>query len=297
MDLFNLALESTSKVERMFLSAKTPAQRELVVAMNKGTVSLEETSDGKPFNEIEHVIYGRITDFNQLKEASSMETQEQWEVRIPKTDKNAGKGSIRVRKTTIAGGDPVYVVTTKIPTNGEGDKLELALPSNEDNFLQFKYLAEQGMVKNRYHFPIVGTDMVWEVDVFPKEGGGYHEWCKIDLEVKNRETPIPELPLVLENIILPEGFGRQDSEKAAALITQIYEKCFITQNEFLNKTIKPEDGTPDVHTGTEETGEQPVAPAADTVGDPDAAPQSSNEVPENMNAPDADLDPNLAEKP
>jgi len=292
MDLLNLALESQPTSVRMFKAASSQHHRELIAMTARGDIALEEASDGKAVQEVEHVIYGRITDFDQLKDAASMETQEQWEVRIPKTDKNAGKGSIRVRKTVIAGGDPTYVITTKIPTNADGDKMELPLPSNESNFIQFKFLAEQGLIKNRYHFPIVGTDMVWEVDVFPKEGGGYHEWCKIDLEVKSRDTPIPELPIQLEDIILPEGFGRQDSEKAAAMITKIYEEFFIAKNQFVSGQISGEKPVePEVHTGTEETQEQPTSPEAK----PKAEMTSPNEVPENMGEPSPDLAPNIAE--
>lgn len=297
MDLYTLALEARTPAARKFLTASSTAARELVAQFSdKKEIALEEIADGKPMNEIEHVIYGRIANFDELKEAASMESHEQWEVRIAKTDKNAGKGSIRVRKTVIAGGDPAYVITTKVPLNEDGDKLELALQSNADNFLQFKYLAEQGLIKNRYHFPIVGTDMVWEVDVFPKEGGGYHEWCKIDLEVKDRSAPIPELPITLEDIILPLGYGRQDEEAAGKLITKLYEDYFIAKNQFKDGTIEaehPDPEKPAIHTGTEETPAQPTAPEA---GDAPDLVGSPNEIPENMDQPTNGLDPNLPEE-
>lgn len=293
MDLMQKAMVTLMDAPRQFLAADTKEQRELVaLSRGRASVALEEASDGKVITEIEHVIYGKISDFDQLKEAASMESQEQWEVRIPQTEKNAGKGSIRCRKTTIAGGDPDYVLTTKIPTNKDGDKLELPLPSNEENFLQFKFLADQGMIKNRYHFPIVGTKLVWEVDVFPKPEGGYHEWCKIDLEVTDRDAIIPELPIQLDEIILPAGYGRQDEEKTAEFITRLYELYFISPNQFKNPTQPNTTEAQTVHTGTEETPAAPVVPETPA---PPPEVQSANELPENMTEPSPDLDPNLPE--
>lgn len=204
----------------------------LDVAM--GRPALEEVADGKAIREIEHTIYARIVDFGQLQKAASMEKHEQWEIKVPKTDLNAGRGGIRVRKTEIEGGEPVYVLTTKITANESGDKIELPIPTNEDNFHQIKFLSERGMIKHRYHFPIVGTELVWEVDMFPKQDGeGYHEWCKIDLEVQDRDAPIPELPLNFEEVIMPKGYGREDEEASEAKVTALYDQCFLARNPFL----------------------------------------------------------------
>lgn len=298
MYLLNMAL-----LAQPARSIQSSAQKVLSRLFGKG-LAMEELSDGKVFKEIEHVIYAKIVDFDELKKAVSMEHQEQWEVRIPKTDKNAGKGTIRVRKTWIEGGDPTYVITTKIPTNTEGDKIELPLPSNADNFTQFRFLAEQGMKKIRYCFPIIGTKKVWEFDVFVDVEGKPHEWCKIDLEVESRDEPIPEFPIRLDEVILPEGFGRKDPEESGKFISKLYEDFFITKNEFLNPPPVPVNGD-GVSTGTEPRLDDPTpkepaepdpplpealkdkpkdpaeeAPAEETPAEPDPAATPEEEEPE-----------------
>jgi hypothetical protein len=203
--------------------------------------SLEERSDGKAGDEFEHTLYAKLTDPSQLSQAKSMEHQSQWEIRIEKTEKNAGKGSVRVRKTWIDGGDPDFVRTTKIPLDPDGGnakKKEIPMPSNADEFLAFQFLADQGMVKDRYHFPIMGTDLVWEVDCYPKEGGGYHEWVKIDLEVKDLSAPLPELPIQLEDVILPVGVGKLTKQEHDERVSQLYDDCFISPNPFKSGQIR-----------------------------------------------------------
>lgn len=209
--------------------------REYFPAHLIGGLGMEERADGKAEKEIEFTIYARMPDMSQLNGAKSKEHQEQWEVRVAGTDKNAGEGSMRVRKTVIEGADPVYTRATKIPYNATNDKIEVPMPSNEDEFLAFGYLAEQGMIKDRFHFPIMGTELVWEVDCFPKPDGGYHEWVKIDLEVKDREMRLPEFPVTLEDVILPKDFGKIPQEEWEKQVSELYEKYFIAKNPILVK--------------------------------------------------------------
>lgn len=194
-----------------------------------------EAADGRAVNEIEHVIYARIVDMDQLKKAASIEHQEQWEIKIPKTDGNAGSGSIRVRKTWVEGSDPTYEIVTKVKKNADGDKIEVSLPGNENVFLQFKFLSESGMIKDRHRFPVEGTDLVWEVDMFKKADGTYHNWCKIDLEVPSRNDQLPELPMQFATIIMPEGMGEDDKIDREKTITNLYRECFLTTNTFLSR--------------------------------------------------------------
>lgn len=206
------------------------------IPLSRPYMALEEIANGEPVKEIEHTIYARVSVPSELERAASKEHQEQWEIRIEKSEANAGKGSMRVRKTWIDGQDPVYVRTAKVVMNDKGDKIELPLPSNKDEFTVFKFLAGQGMKKDRFTFPIVGTDLKWEIDMFPKaDGSGYHEWCKIDLEVRDREQPIPEFPIALEDVILPKGYGRQDEVADDAKVGELYEQIFTTKNEFAYK--------------------------------------------------------------
>ena len=215
-------------------------------------IVLEEESTGVADKEIEFVIYARMTDPDELKNAASMEHQEQWEIRIEKTEENAGKGTLRVRKTWLDGQEPVYTRTSKVVLNKEtGDKLEIVQPSNQDEFNLFKFLSSKGMIKDRYNFPIVGTKLVWEIDCYPKPDGGYYDWVKIDLEVTDRNIQIPEFPISLEDVILPEDKGREPGQ--GEKITELYDQYFLAKNQFLEAKKKgldkPVDASDQIATG------------------------------------------------
>jgi CYTH domain-containing protein len=199
-------------------------------------IALEEASDGRAHRECEHTFYGRIEDFSVLDQAASMEHHEQWEVRVPKTEANGGKGRFRVRKTIIDGKVPEYVLTCKTKIGDTGDELEVSVPTTEPMFEQFKLMSEQGMIKDRYHFPVEGSDLVWEVDMFYLPGAEvgsrkYFSWCKIDLEVDNRNTPIPGLPFEFAEIIMAEEGNRTADEEAQ--VRRLYDTEFNTRNVHL----------------------------------------------------------------
>jgi hypothetical protein len=197
-------------------------------------LALEEVADGVAFREIEHVLYARVPNFEELKKAASSEHQEQWEIKIPKTAENSSAGSMRIRRTVKNSDQVEYVLTTKTVMGSEGDKLEVPIPTTLDNFQQFKRFSNRGMVKDRYFFPVEGTDLVWEVDMFYRPGatigsGDYHEWCKIDLEVKDRAAPLPPLPIELTDVIAAPYGKRSEAEEAK--VTSLYHNEFITKNE------------------------------------------------------------------
>lgn len=192
--------------------------------------SLEEDPENGTFNkEIEHVYYGRITDFKQLEKANSKERQEQWEVKIPLVGGNAAKGSIRVRSTKIADCPIEYTLTSKITLDESGEKMEVSLPTTAEQFIQFKFLAKQGMVKDRYTFD-TENGLKWEVDVFLDPKGGYFQWCKIDLEVPSMDTPIPAFPLELTNQIDGTSLERDSSEDKK--VQSLYDQYFLTKNVY-----------------------------------------------------------------
>lgn len=200
-------------------------------------IALEEASDGKANQEIEHTFYARLSpdQMEQLKKAQSVEHHEQWEVKIPETEKNAGSGRIRIRETVAPEKDPEYVLTVKTITNKEGDRIEVPVPTTKDMFHQFKLLADEGMVKTRYVFPIEGSDMKWEIDMFYAPGGvvgtqHYAEWCKIDLEVKDRTAAIPPFPIQMEEVI--NGARGQRTEQEEEKLHQLFQEIFITKNPF-----------------------------------------------------------------
>jgi hypothetical protein len=142
---------------------KRPVKFLLPTPETKFTVSLEEIATGVAAPEVEHVIYGRLLDLGQLARASHMEKQEQWEVKVPKTNDNATRGTIRVRKTMIEGSPDEYTLCGKTPAGDASNPLErkeVPIPCTQDMFDVIKSMASAGMRKDRYFFPATATGEV-----------------------------------------------------------------------------------------------------------------------------------------
>lgn len=200
-------------------------------------MALEDQADGKAHLETEHVLYARCVDFAFLKNAKSMEHQEQWEVKIPKSEQNGGSGRIRIRKTVKAGFPPEYTQTTKTLDPKTGGNIEVSIPVSEELFNQFRIMSANGMRKDRYFYPVEdGSDRVYEVDMFLKAGTQagaeqYYEWCKIDLEVDDMNAAMPPLPDGFADII-SAPFGKRTPEEEAR-VTSLYHNEFTAKNPFI----------------------------------------------------------------
>ena len=210
-------------------------------------MAFEEQATGKANFEREYVFYAKLTDSSILEQASHVESQEQWTFKIDKTDKNHCSGQIRIRRTDD-NGKVSYVQTVKTPMKPlEGDSarsdatvpdasqnmLEVAIDASEDAFKQFKMIADQGMIKTRYTFPIEGTELKFEVDVFHLPNGEKSQWVKVDLEVDKPLESVPSLPDAFTEVIYNQKDEQTDEEKD--LIRSLYENVFLTKNEYLNK--------------------------------------------------------------
>lgn len=198
------------------------------------SVVLEEATDGSVVKEKEYTVFAQLLDFSQLSQASRVIKQEQWGVHIPKGEQNAVEGNIRVRKVEEEGKEPEYHLTTKVKM-GEGDKLECTVLTTEANFTQFAFLANDGMIKERYEFPIEGTELKWEIDVYRKPDGTNHSWCRLDLEVPSFDTKLPELPIEFGEVILPEGYGDMDKEERSERVAKLYAEVFRAPNKYLKR--------------------------------------------------------------
>lgn len=184
--------------------------------------------------EKEHVIVARLLNFAQLKKANKAVVIEQYMVKVDKTDKNAGSGSIRIRKVTDRKGNVTYEMTTK--NNVKDGRIETTTVANEMMFKQMQALAEGGMLKHRYSFNIKGTDFVWEVDVVPDGSGGYKQWCLCECEVADLATQRPELPIETEEAYLsPSLNGKADEETFMAKKHEVLERFFIQENPLLKE--------------------------------------------------------------
>lgn len=192
-------------------------------------ISLEEDTSGLFVKEIEHVFYARITDFKQLNSCDSKVRMEQWEIKLPMTHENAAKGSIRVRSIKEENKPVEYVLTSKISINESGDKLEASVPSTAEQFVQFKFLADVGMIKDRYTFNLE-NGLKWEIDVFIDQDGGYYQWCKIDFEVPNHETKVPSFPIDFLDVVKGSELERGSAEDKQ--VQKLYDNYFLTKNMY-----------------------------------------------------------------
>jgi hypothetical protein len=147
--------------------------------------------------ETEIEIYSRITNFKGLMQADKKETHIQANFRFSET------ASLRVRKT-INGNETIYEETIKIDkpiANTASSKEETTILISQLFFDEFLQGTEHYMHKDRYIFiskdqaltlelnektiTIVVPEVIYECDVFIKDGGGYYDWCKIDVEIDN----------------------------------------------------------------------------------------------------------------
>lgn len=178
-------------------------------------VGLESTpADGKVRIEKEHVWLVRGIDLEQLKKlAKGSELQEQWTI--------MGEGfNLRIRATD----NVKFIQTGKTWQHGVDGKTEVELPVNRAMFEVFKKASPSGMIKRRWFVDWQGV--TFEVDIFYKEVDGELEivpWCKIDLEVRDLDKPLPTLPFTAEEIIKDEPAHRTpEMEKVIPLIYQRY---------------------------------------------------------------------------
>lgn len=185
---------------------------DILASLNLG---LEDLENGQASREKEYAWYGRLTNPEVLQKAAAQETQKQSSLK--------GKGgTIRVRET-IALGQVRYTLTAKAYV-GLGDANEASTPVSKDLHEIFKAITGESMDKIRYTFPIEGTDLKWEVDVFIDAQGNPKEWVKIDLEVPDTVTEWPPLPVVLADTIFA-GNDQYTTEQRSKL-DQLFATVF-----------------------------------------------------------------------
>ncbi len=195
-----------------------------------------EPEQKKLKKEKEFVFYGKVADFKELKACKNVEYQEQYEVKIQQSDKNATGGRIRVRKTVKGEKEPKFVLTTKTKLP-DGSDYESDCKTTEENFIQFKYFCEGGMIKDRYSFPVEGhKGLRWEVDGFTGTNGLFHECVKIDLEVEDEGIEManmPPFPIQLTDVITNQNGQRTPEEEA--IVRTLYDTVFRTPNPIISK--------------------------------------------------------------
>lgn len=176
--------------------------------------------------ELEHCWYGQLVDRTELEAAATVESQEQWQVKSHVEDCQYG-GSIRVRKT-VRGDMTSYMLCIKAFEQGKLGVLENEFEINEGTFEQFKRIAESGMIKTRYTFPIEGTQYAFEVDLPPDQEDD--AWVKIDLEIDDPKYPIPEMPIQLKGLVKDVKSTRSPEQEK--LIKAVQSRYFAVPNAY-----------------------------------------------------------------
>lgn len=185
--------------------------------------------------EFEIEIYLSGYDIDEIASKSSVnEHQEQWGIFVPKSDKNAASGSLRVRKTDVAGHDSIYEFTSKIK-NGESGNSEAEDSVGSGQFEHFKLLADQGLIKQRFDIPATnkaGVAYTQEVDVFRNKDGELIPWVKIDAEVPEGTTITPEdIQLKYDEIIIVTPKTKADNVGGInEKLREMYDKYFCSKN-------------------------------------------------------------------
>lgn len=187
----------------------------------KPTVSIEayEWMAGQTKLEVEFTIYAELQDLSVLDAAVSKERQQQVTISL----ETETEISQRIRSVN----DKRWILTTKEPPERGFGKLETECDISKDMFhTLMRATTEKLVVKTRYFFPIPGTNLQWEVDVFNTNSGGLHPWVKIDLEVPNFEMEIPPLPFQVSSIIYSDSDDLTIVEKRK--IKSLWEEEWVT---------------------------------------------------------------------
>lgn len=266
MSLFDLNFASISRE-----AAEQMADQETEQKLNE-----EIENVGKAVREKEHTVYARILDFSQLKKADKAEIQEQHIIPVERTDKNRGSGKIRIRKVTSRSGDVRYELTTKSDVK-EG-KIEVTVPTTEENFIQFKVMASVSMFKHRYTFTDEDSGLKWEVDAVPDGNGGYYPWVRAEIEVKDLNDKVPEFPIKTEEVIYPPELSETSEEEYEEKTDKLNSRFFVKGNIYLddnntqNQTELKGDADKVVETKPEsDTEDTPDADEADKEKDAKAS--------------------------
>lgn len=173
--------------------------------------------------ELEYVYFYRVEDLNRIKnKATHEERQEQYEL-FKRVDTER-EITLRVRCVD----ETTYTLTMKEKLKGRPGKMEMTLPIDKNFFDIFKFMADTGFKKVRYHIPISGKSYQWEVDLYYDKDNRPVSWVKVDLEVPG-PIAVPKIPFKFEDAITNQPSQRTPEEN-----TQL-ERLFKMQYNVLYK--------------------------------------------------------------
>lgn len=187
-------------------------------------VSLSLEDGAGSGREIERVYYARLSDVSQLSRAQRSETHFQWERRVYN---KAGEVIGTERSREIDDGEH-YEYTIKV-RDGQPGVDEHTLGSSKEMHQVMRQLAERGLSKIRYCFPVKtnaageSIDLVWEIDAFVLPDGSLDPWVKVDLEVPSADIVAPSFPLRVDDII-DNSFDQTVPSDRMKIIDNLYQR-------------------------------------------------------------------------
>ncbi len=208
---------------------------------------LEAIADGQKRQELEYTFYGKLDDMSVLETDKVSAKEEQEQYFIPLESENIG---MRIRRINLTN----FVMTIKARRDGIKGKEEVEQPITEDTFNLLRETATSGYKKTRYIIPVEGSDLKWEVDVFKDAVEQVNSWIKLDLEVPEVDTNLPELPFALSESIVAQGDRKTEEEK------MFLDKLWHTDWNILvnNPPVTGADDNTDGQVIQEETSDKPT---------------------------------------
>lgn len=171
-----------------------------------------EAIDGEKHIEREYTAYARVKDFSWIDDAPEHEHHLQWKIDYGEDSKL--KGRLRL----INGRR--YTETVKEDLISEEGSYECEYDIPRDAFEMKRKHCKEGYSKDRYNFPISGTNLKWEIDVFKSKSGGRSDWIKIDLEYNSKSDIDFALPIEVTDLFL---VGKDSPQEAHDMAKQLWE--------------------------------------------------------------------------
>lgn len=183
---------------------------------------INELLESATQQEIEYVFFGKPKNFDFTKKYKGTSIA-QFEIRTNEDDPHK-KGIVRVRRTNNKIHTMAIKYTDGFRKSGMYDVKENEFDISPDVFDAFRRISHFGFDKIRYVIP-VGNNLVYEIDVFKDKHGNFNEWIKIDLEVPNESTPVPELPIEMDRLVTSQMATRGKEEQE--LINKVWKSFML----------------------------------------------------------------------
>ncbi|TXI11118.1 MAG: hypothetical protein E6Q68_06895 [Polynucleobacter sp.] len=153
--------------------------------------------NGKVVDEIEKAYYIKLNNIDELKKASKIERFHQRSIRHNDV-------IMRVRKIEPILNSEIdrtkYELTIKKKL-GTGEAKEYTENTTVELFDFFGTFAERDEIKDRHYFEVVGTNLVWEVDMFLKNDSAYRYWARAEIEIPSKGVSLPQLPDIYNEFV------------------------------------------------------------------------------------------------